>query len=236
MTIGTIFVGRDSRETVSADVCHYSLLRTMARPRRYDVAYLDLAPLINSGMYRRPMKQNANGQMYDVISNAPMATQFALSRFFVPHIAPENIDWALFCDGDFMFRANVGELFKLADDRYAVMCVKHKSYKRASDIKMRGYLQTDYDKKLWSSLMLFNLRHSANALLTIEKLNTMPGLWLHQFKWLGDDELIGALPLEWNWLYGVSDPNIIPKAIHFTNGTPDMMPYIQEWYQQVHAP
>lgn len=225
---GTVYVGVDSREPGTAAVCMRSLEKHMPRPRKYKVASINLSALQDSGWYRRPTLCGSDGQLFDVISDAPMSTEFALSRFYTPLLADHKNQWALFCDGDFMFRADVGELFALADNRYAVMVVKH-DHVAHENMKMRGYAQQNYDKKNWSSLILWNLHHPRNRRLTLEVLNAMPGLWFHQFKWLGDDTLIGALPSAWNWLYGVSDPATVPKAVHFTNGTPAMMPFVNEW-------
>jgi hypothetical protein len=54
--------------------------------------------------------------------------------------------------------------------------------------------------------------------LTLDYLNTAAGLELHQFKWLEDEKLIGALPLEWNWLFGEYEKYKILKyyTIHST--------------------
>jgi lipopolysaccharide biosynthesis glycosyltransferase len=43
------------------------------------------------------------------------------------------------------------------------------------------------------------------------------GLELHQFKWLEDNQ-VGGLPLEWNWLAGEYPYNPNAKNIHFTEG------------------
>ena len=46
------------------------------------------------------------------------------------------------------------------------------------------------------------------------------GAFLHRFYWL-PDELIGDIPIEWNWLEGeYENPETLPAAIHFTNGGP----------------
>jgi hypothetical protein len=45
------------------------------------------------------------------------------------------------------------------------------------------------------------------------------GAYLHRFNWIPDD-LIGDLPIEWNWLaceYAINDE---AKLIHYTLGTP----------------
>jgi hypothetical protein len=56
---------------------------------------------------------------------------------------------------------------------------------------------------------------------------------LHRFCWLEDDE-IGELPVEWNWLVGHSDPEVNPKNVHFTDGGPwfqgfENVPHADEW-------
>ena len=89
---------------------------------------------------------------------------------------------------------------------------------------MDGQIQTFYARKNWSSVVLWNLDHPGNKRLTLEHLNTKPGRDLHAFKWLSDDE-IGELPVEWNWLVGVYEPNDQAKLLHFTLGVPDMQGY-----------
>jgi hypothetical protein len=48
--------------------------------------------------------------------------------------------------------------------------------------------------------------------------NTASGLELHQFKRLGDDNLIGALPPRWNQLVGYDPPRADAALVHFTIG------------------
>jgi hypothetical protein len=97
----------------------------------------------------------------------------------------------VFCDCDFLWRTDVGELLSLADPRYAVMVVQH-AYSPVESIKMDGQIQLAYPRKNWSSLMLWNCRHPAHAALP-ELVNTWTGRRLHGFEWL-DNALIGALP------------------------------------------
>ena len=60
------------------------------------------------------------------------------------------------------------------------------------------------------------------------------GAFLHRFQWLSDN-LIGELPLEWNWLEGEYEkPDEIPAVIHYTNGGAwfnecQDVDYAQEW-------
>ena len=210
-----ILIGWDSREKRAWQVCAASIIAHAKVPpaiRPIGMQTLD-------GYYRRPTERNDRGILFDSISNAPMSTEFALARFFAPIVGRAR--WVLFCDADFMFRADVQELFDLADNRYAVQVVKHEHHPHESQ-KMDGQRQTDYDRKNWSSLCLWNMRHAGNRRIWLDDANKQPGLWLHQFAWLKDHE-IGELPAEWNWLDGTSDDTVDPKAVHFTRGTPDMV-------------
>ncbi len=173
------------------------------------------------GLYVRKQSEVA-GVQWDDVSGAPVSTDFALARFWVPAIAGAA-GWALFCDCDFMWRADVGELFAQANPKYAVMVVKHQHAPPESK-KMDGQVQTQYARKNWSSLCLWNLSHAGTRRLSDWQLNNLAGRDLHAFSWLKDEE-IGDLGERWNWLDGHSDPAIDPAAVHFTRGTPDMLGY-----------
>lgn len=127
--------------------------------------------------------------------------------------------WALFCDADIIFTSDVSKLFTLAQPHNAVMCVQHQHQPKANVQKMDGRLQQQYFRKNWSSFVLWNCGHKANACMTPEKVNTMSGLDLHRFKWLPDHE-IGALPATYNYISGVSPRCDKPDAIHYTEGGP----------------
>jgi hypothetical protein len=67
---------------------------------------------------------------------------------------------------------------------------------------------------------VFNCDHPSVKALTSEVVNTAEPSYLHQFKWLKDDE-IGSLSVRWNYLVGVyprNYPNI--NALHYTLGGP----------------
>ena len=66
---------------------------------------------------------------------------------------------------------------------------------------MDGQKQTIYPRKNWSSFILFNCSHPSNKKLSVELVNSETGAFLHQFKWLNDNE-IGSLDERWNWLEG----------------------------------
>ena len=228
-----VFIGFDPRERMAWNVCARSLLAHSSYPP--PVQPIARVPLQGLALYTRPTGQ-AHG-LWDEISKAPMATEFALARFFVPFVS--HARWALYVDGDFLFRADVGELFRLADPRFAVQVVKHE-HAPEETVKMDGQAQSAYPRKNWSSAILWNLRHIGNGpRYSIRDANAKPGLWLHSFGWLKDEE-IGDLPLHWNWLEGSSTREIEPKAVHYTRGTPDLpgygdSAYADEWFRYLTA-
>lgn len=229
----SIWIGYDQHEDKAFTATCRSIKRHLSSPIKYEGLFLH--DLKERGLYRRPTEFRSNGagkrqQIWDVISDAPCATEFSISRFLVPHLASSG--WALFMDCDMLARADLNELFDLANPKYAVMCVKH-NYSPLHNVKMDGQIQTLYARKNWSSVMLFNVDHPSNKKLTVDLVNTVPGRDLHRFCWLDDDE-IGRLGQEWNWLAGHSDPSIDPKIVHYTEGTPNLpgyenAPYADEW-------
>lgn len=165
------------------------------------------------------------------------STEFSFTRFLVPHLQ-EYRGWALYCDCDFLFRQDIAELFKLCDDRYALMCVKH-DYQPKETHKMDQRVQHQYPRKNWSSLMLFNCGHEQVKRLMPYDVNTQTGMYLHQFKWLTDD-VIGELPVKWNYLEGwhTQEDCADPAAVHFTRGGPwfknyENVEYAAEWKRYV---
>ena len=208
-----VFIGYDQREREAYRVCERSLLKQASQA--LNVHALDLHTLREQDLYTRPHEYR-DGLLWDVISDKPMSTEFSLSRFLVPHLMG-YAGWALYVDCDFLFRADVAELFALAEPAYAVMVVKH-HYIVPNGRKMDGQVNRAYARKNWSSLMLFNCGHPHNRRLSLSYVNARPRDELHGFAWLHDWE-IGALPFEWNWL------DLKPRAVHFTHGTPSMAGY-----------
>lgn len=206
-------MGWDSREDAAYQVAQKSCQANASR--RVEVIPLRAADLYERRLLWRPVERD-DGQMVDHLSNAPQSTEFATSRFLVPFI--QRSGWALFTDCDMVFLGDVAELFALADDRYAVMVVKHQ-HNPIETTKMDGQPQTAYYRKNWSSVMLWNCDHPAHHRLTLGMVNWWPGSCLHRFCWLKDEE-IGSLPAEWNWLVGVQPKPATPKIAHFTLGCP----------------
>jgi hypothetical protein len=82
--------------------------------------------------------------------------------------------------------------------------------------------------------MLFNNKKC--KALTLDYVNKAPGLDLHQFKWLDDLDLIGSLPLSWNYLVdNENQTKDSPNMIHYTNGSPcfketQVCEYSLDWF------
>lgn len=144
------------------------------------------------------------------------SNDFSFSRWLVPYLCNYK-GWAIFTDCDMLCRTDIAELWALRDERYAVQVVKH-NHIPEEDVKYLNAVQTRYEKKNWSSVMLINCGKC--EALTPEYVSTASGLQLHQFDWLGDDNLIGELPKEWNHLVGHNEPNKDAKIVHFTTAGP----------------
>jgi hypothetical protein len=205
-----IFIGYEPREHKAYQLAHASILATTSEPVLITPLVLEHLPFLT-----RPIERRGN-QMWCPISDAPMSTEFAISRFAVPFL--QRSGWALFIDCDFVSVGDISELFALADNKYALMVVKH-DYTPSEGLKMDGQVQTAYSRKNWSSAMLWNLDHPSNKKLTIEMLNTLPGRDLHRFCWLEDSE-IGEIPKQYNTLVGVDTKEQTANArlLHFTLG------------------
>lgn len=228
-----IWIGFDPRP---AEVQAFAVARHSIRQRLSEtlpIYALNMKTLRRTGLYRRPTFRR-DGKLWDGISDARMSTEFAISRFLVPHLAKTG--WALFADADVMARVDLVELFALADPKFACMCVKH-DYTPKAETKMVGEMQQQYARKNWSSVVLWNCEHPKTKKLTPKLVNEQRGLWLHQFSWLDDDD-IGSLDPAWNHLVGDSKPNPSARLVHFTNGTPNMpgheeSEYAIEWWKEL---
>ncbi len=194
-----IFIGFDPRETVAWHVLTHSILARSSQP----VSFVPLAlDNLKDLMWRE--------------RNPLQSTDFSFSRFLTPHLSGYE-GWSLFLDCDMLMLDDVAKLWALRDDRYAVMCVKH-DHQPTEKVKFLNQPQTPYNKKNWSSVMLFN--NARCKALTPEYVNTASGLELHQFKWLEDDGLIGPLPKTWNHLVGYYEPEAGMSNVHYTLGGP----------------
>ena len=199
-----IYVGYDSREKISSDVCKYSLIKN-------STLKLNIEFLKKFELEKKKILYRENDKL--------SSTEFTFSRFLVPYLNNYK-GWALFCDCDFLWTGDIKRLLDKKDEKYAVMCVQH-DYNPKSEIKMDGRQQLMYPRKNWSSMVLWNCSHPANKKIDINMVNNETGKFLHRFGWL-EDKLIGNLDYKWNWLVGWYEEtsNNKPEAIHFTEGGP----------------
>tara|TARA_B100002051_G_C16719907_1_gene631719 strand:+ start:449 stop:1150 length:702 start_codon:yes stop_codon:yes gene_type:complete len=203
------FIGYDAKEDIAYRVCKYSLIKRSSAS--VSVVSLKLDELIAKNLYTRAVDPLAS-------------TQFTYSRFLVPKLMNYK-GWAIFCDCDFIFLNDVANLLKDLDESKAVYCVQH-DYTPKEKHKMDGQKQSIYPRKNWSSFIVFNCSHESTKNLSVEKVNTESGSYLHQFKWCKDEE-IGSLDERWNWLEGWTSNhnNSEPFAVHYTRGGP----WFSEW-------
>lgn len=199
-----VFIGLDPRETIAFSVLAHSIHARASAP-------VSIAPLLLS-------------QLKDVFARErhPLqSTEFAFSRFLTPYLSGYE-GWSVFMDCDMLMLDDIVKLWALRDDRFAVQVVKHDHQPRES-VKFLGQAQTQYPKKNWSSVMLFN--NTRCRALTPEYVSSASGLELHQFKWLADESSIGALPRRWNHLVGYYKPTRDVALAHYTLGGP----YFEEY-------
>lgn len=192
-------IGFDGREAVAFNVLAYSIHRRASAP-------VAIAPVMLSqlrGVFQRER-------------HPLQSTDFSFSRFLAPSLSGYS-GWTLFMDCDMLMLDDITNLWALRDDRYAVMVVKHRHVPK-EERKFLNEPQTRYEKKNWSSVMLFN--NARCTALTADYVNSASGLELHQFKWLDNEDLIGALPARWNHLVGYDAPDPDAALVHYTLGGP----------------
>lgn len=230
-----VYVGWDPRDHAAYTVAVQSLLHHASVP-------VEIIPLVDrdlrrQGVYWRSYSVDHRGQMWDAIDNKPFSTQFSFSRFAVPYLEDYADKWVLFTDPDVMWRDDVANLFKCIERDKCLMVVKHDHRPRERE-KMDGVLQTSYERKNWSSVMLMIPSKCRNW--DRFAVNNWGGSTLHQFKGFLVDEEIGDLDPKWNWLEGYTDPKIEPSLVHYTRGSPDMpghedAAYADEWWRYYNA-
>ena len=193
-----IFIGYDPREAVAYHTCANSIIRHATKP----VAIIPLA----LNLFEDYTETHTDG-----------SNQFIYSRFLVPHLM-EYTGHAIFIDGDMIVRSDIVELWEQRDLTKDVQVVKH-DYKTKMTEKYLGAPNENYPRKNWSSVILWNCNSFPNRRLTPQFIQKSTGSELHRFTWL-DDERVGELPREWNWLPDEYGPNPAAKLLHYTLGTP----------------
>ena len=215
-----ILVGWDSREDIAYQVCKKSIEMHSSIP--VQIIPIKQDNLRKAGLYCRDA---------DPLSS----TEFSFTRFLTPYLAGYQ-GWAIFVDCDFLFRKDIAGILDYRDESKALYCVQH-DYRPSETTKMDGQIQTQYPRKNWSSFMMINCGHEEVRALTPNVVNSQSGLYLHRFNWLSDD-LIGALPVTWNYLEGwhTAQDCDDPVAVHFTRGGPwfeeyHTVQYADEWFR-----
>jgi len=211
-----ITIGFDGREAAAFNVLAYSIHARASQP-------VSIAPIMLSqlkGVFQRER-------------HPLQSTDFSFSRFLTPWMAGYQ-SWSIFMDCDMLVLDDIAKLWAMRDERYAVMVVKHHHVPK-EEKKFLDEPQSKYEKKNWSSVMLFN--NPRCRALTPEYVNTASGLELHQFKWLGNDNLIGEIPAKWNHLVGYDAPRKDASLVHYTLGGPYFdtyrdCEYASEWFAE----
>jgi hypothetical protein len=211
-----VYIGYDPREAVAFSVLAHSIQERASEP-------VSVVPLKLSQLKKVLTRERHPLQ----------STDFSFSRFLVPYLSGYS-GWSVFMDCDMLMLDDIANLWRLRDERYAVMVIKHDHVPKET-VKFLGEPQSKYEKKNWSSVMLFN--NARCSALTADYVNRASGLELHQFKWLGNDELIGALPDRWNHLVGYNPPRKDAALVHYTLGGPYFAEYAQceyagEWRKE----
>lgn len=210
-----IFIGYDPREAVAYHTCANSIIRHASKP----VAIVPLA----LNLFEDYNETHTDG-----------SNQFIYSRFLVPHLMNYE-GHAIFIDGDMIVRDDIVKLWDMRDATKDVQVVKH-NYKTKMTEKYLGAKNENYPRKNWSSVILWNCNSFPNRKLTPAFIENATGAELHRFTWI-DDERIGELPREWNWLPDEYGPNPDAKLLHYTLGTPCFhdfatTPQSEEWHRE----
>jgi hypothetical protein len=212
-----VFVGFDPREAVAFETLAHSIERRSSVP-------VSIKPLVQQDLREAGLYTRQRGPTE--------STEFSLTRFLVPALANFH-GWSVFMDCDMLCRADIAGLAAQRREDKAVMVVKH-DYVPKTQRKFLDQVQTKYERKNWSSVMLFN--NERCRALTAGYVNSASGLELHRFRWV-DDALIGELPREWNWLVTEYDYNPDAKLVHYTLGGPWFdayrgCEYADEWFAE----
>ena len=215
-----IFIGYDHRERIATNILIDSLYQNSSYP-------ISITPIVTEQL-------EVNG-FHSRKREIKQSTSFSFTRFLVPYLMGYE-GWAIFMDCDVLCRGDIKKLWKLKNDKYAIMCVHHNHLPK-EEKKFLGEIQSSYPKKNWSSVMLINC--SMCKALTIDYINNASGIDLHRFNWLDNEDLVGEIDESWNYLVNVQSEKKSEKAqlIHWTLGGPWFSdqrnlddPLTKEWF------
>lgn len=199
-----IFIGYDPREPVAFHACANSIITRSSEP-------VSIRPLALRNFKDFYQERHTDG-----------SNQFIYSRFLVPFLCGWS-GHAIYLDGDMIVQGDIADLWKLRSHWHAAQVVKHE-YKTKAKTKYLGNKNEDYPRKNWSSVILWNCGHYANRCLVPEYVENQTGAHLHRFQWV-DDQRLGSLPVQWNWLAGEYPEEPEARLIHYTLGTPCFAEY-----------
>ena len=214
-----LFVGFDPREEVGTHAFNSSVLANTSAP--VSITHL-----------HKPMLEKQLGLVFQAGSN-----DFTKTRFLIPHLMGRK-GWAIFADGaDMICMDDLAHLMSYANplEAKAVYVVKHDYHTKAPVKYIGTKMETanqDYPRKNWASLMLINCAHFGWP--SPKDISGMSMSDLLQFKFL-DDDRIGSLPKDWNWLADEDGENDKAKIIHWTQGIPGFShyknaPMAEKWF------
>lgn len=203
-----IYIGYDPREAVAYHVCVQSIIENCSKPEE-----LEFHPIW--------------GERRDG------SNDFIYARFLVPWRQAYR-GHAIFMDGDMIVRGDICQLWESRSEYDGVQVVQH-NYKTKHPIKYFGNKNEDYERKNWSSVIVWNCGFYPNRILTPELVAGVEGSFLHQFKWL-DDKQIGELPDTWNRLVMEQPVSDDDKLLHYTIALPCFPQYkdcdhASEWWE-----
>lgn len=210
-----VYIGYDPREAIAYHTCANSIIRNSSRP----VAIVPIA----LNLFKEYSETHTDG-----------SNHFIYTRFLVPYLNDFS-GHAIFIDGDMIVRGDIAELWDMRDVTKDVQVVKHDYQTRMTE-KYLGAKNENYPRKNWSSVILWNCNSFPNRRLMPDFVQKSTGAELHRFTWL-EDERIGELPKEWNWLPDEYGPNADAKLLHYTLGTPCFQefadtPQGNEWHKE----
>ena len=194
----------------------------------YDSNHKDLEDLCQFAIEKRCEEENIPVPKFNILDYrdipeyvrdyAQQSTEFTYSRFMIPYL--ENYEgYSIFIDNDILFtEGNIYKFFMHLNLDDAVACVQYPDFD-ASDLKFNQQKNVSYNKKLWSSLMVFNNSHPDCRKLTPWVVNTETGKYLHQFEWT---DKISNIPDRYILTDGYDSYLDKPDkvAVHYTRGGP----------------
>ena len=205
-----LFIGFDSREAIGFYTFIQSFIERSSLP-------VSIHPVGNVG-------------------NRAGSNDFTFSRFLIPWLCRWE-GYALWMDGaDMLVMDDPAELWNERNGKFAVKVVKRDYQTKHS----RKYVGTelecensDYPRKNWSSLILWDCASFRNRMLTPEFVKAADSDFLHGFRWLTDD-WIGELDPRWNRLVAEESASDA-KIAHYTLGIPAFPAYAacelaEEWH------